>query len=66
MAHAAAAIQFALETEDGLEFLRLWNEGAFDVLRKERSEAQEEVYIGADLLYTAIKKAAHRAAFFNG
>lgn len=48
---AVAAIQFALETDDGLNFLRLWNEGEFDVLRKEWSDAPEDVYIGADPLY---------------
>ena len=31
---AVAAIQFALETDDGLNFLRLWNEGSFDALRE--------------------------------
>ncbi|MGI2023788.1 hypothetical protein [Shewanella glacialipiscicola] len=52
MANAAvAAIQFALETDDGLNFLQLWNEGEFDVLRLEWPDAPEDVYIGADPLY---------------
>ncbi|NVZ62033.1 hypothetical protein HX867_08060 [Pseudomonas gingeri] len=46
-----AAIQFALETDDGLTFLRLWNEGEFDTLRREWPEAPDEVYDGADPLY---------------
>ena len=34
--HAAvAAIQFALETDEGLAFLRCWNEGNFDAIRPE-------------------------------
>lgn len=48
---AVAAIQFALETDDGLNFLRLWNEGEFDILREEWPDAPEDVYIGADPLY---------------
>ncbi|MDR9847080.1 hypothetical protein [Herbaspirillum huttiense] len=49
MMHAAvAAIQFSLEAEDGQSFLRLWNEGEFDVCRREWPEAPKEVYIGAD------------------
>ena len=37
---AVAAIQFALETDDGLAFLRCWNEGNFDTIRREWPEAQ--------------------------
>lgn len=48
---AVAAIQFALETDsDGLHFLSLWNEGEFDLLRREWPEAPEAIYIGADPL----------------
>lgn len=47
---SVAAIQFALETDEGLEFLRLWNEGDFKVLRQEWPEAPEAVYLGADPL----------------
>ena len=56
---AVAAIQFALEThnDDGLHFLRLWNEGEFDLLRREWPEAPEDIYIGADpLLDRAVQK----------
>ena len=45
---AVAAIQFALETDDGINFLRLWNEGEFDVLRDEWPDAPDEIYDGAD------------------
>jgi hypothetical protein len=48
---AVAAIQFALETDDGLTFLRLWNQGDFDTTRREWPEAPEAVYIGADPLH---------------
>lgn len=47
---AAAAIQFALETDDGLTFLRCWNEGNFDAIRREWPEAPEAVFVGADQL----------------
>lgn len=53
---AVAAIQFALDTDDGLNFLRLWNEGEFDVLRKEWPDAPEAIYVGADPLYIAHSK----------
>lgn len=49
---AVAAIQFALETDEGLTFLRLWNQGDFDKTRREWPEAPEAVYIGADPLHT--------------
>lgn len=54
---AVAAIQFALSISDDseLDFLRLWNEGEFDKLRKEWPEAPEEIYIGADPLYKSSK-----------
>ncbi|WP_413694445.1 hypothetical protein [Psychromonas sp. KJ10-2] len=48
---ALAAIDFALNTEDGLNFLQLWSEGEFDVIRKEWSDAPEEIYIGSDPLH---------------
>ena len=48
---AVAAIQFALETDDGLTFLRLWNHGEFDKTRREWPEAPEAVYVGADPLH---------------
>lgn len=52
-APAVAAIQFALETDDGLSFLRCWNEGNFDAIRHEWPEAPEAVFIGADPLHPA-------------
>ncbi|MGN8188573.1 hypothetical protein ACTJLD_21555 [Burkholderia sp. 22088] len=50
---ACAAIQFALSLDDGssIDFLNNWNEGEFDVLRREWPEAPEDVYIGADPLH---------------
>jgi hypothetical protein len=47
---AVAAIQFALEGDEGMEFLRCWNEGNFEACRREWPEAPEECYIGADPL----------------
>lgn len=47
---AVAAIQFALQTDESMEFLRLWNEGEFDVIREEWSDVPNEVFIGADPL----------------
>jgi len=48
---AVAAIQYALETDDGLVFLRCWNEGNFDAIRREWPEAPEAVFVGADPLH---------------
>lgn len=50
---AVAAIQFALETDDGLSFLRCWNEGDFDAVRRDWPEAPEAVFVGADPLHPA-------------
>ena len=50
---AVAAIQFALETDEGLAFLRCWNEGNFEAIRREWPEAPEAVFIGADPLHPA-------------
>ena len=50
---AVAAIQFALETDDGMAFLRCWNEGNFDAIRREWPEAPEAVFVGADPLHPA-------------
>ncbi|MBP3998332.1 hypothetical protein [Pseudomonas koreensis] len=52
---AVAAIQFALDDDDGMQFLRLWNDGDFDVIRSEWPEAPEEVFIGADPLHKTSK-----------
>lgn len=50
---AVAAIQFALEDDDGLDFLSYWNAGEFDVIRRNWPEAPETVYIGADPLHAS-------------
>lgn len=49
---AVAAIQYALrpQTDEALAFLRAWNEGEFDVCRKEWPDAPPQCYIGADPL----------------
>jgi hypothetical protein len=47
-----AAIRFALNDLDGMTFLRLWNEGEFDTIRREWPEAPSSIYIGADPLAT--------------
>lgn len=46
-----AAIQFTLETDEGMAFLRCWNQGDFGAIRDEWPEAPEEVFIGADPLH---------------
>lgn len=50
---AVAAIEFAMQTDEGMNFLRCWIHGDFDVIRKEWPEAPEAVFIGADSLYGA-------------
>lgn len=50
MSAATAAIQFALSDDDGEDFLRYWNEGEFDVIRRNWPDAPPEVFIGADSL----------------
>jgi len=51
---AVAAIQFALHGEEGMAFLRCWNEGNFDACREEWPEAPDECYIGADPLFASL------------
>lgn len=53
---AVAAIHFALETDEGLAYLRCWNEGDFQACRKEWPEAPEACYIGADLTHPETAK----------
>lgn len=53
---AAAAIEFALGSDvgtgsDGLEFLRLWNDGEFDKVREYWPSVPDAVFIGADPLW---------------
>ncbi|NMX92620.1 helix-turn-helix transcriptional regulator [Pseudomonas sp. WS 5027] len=43
---ARAAISFALETENGLQFLRCWNAGDFASIRKNWPEAPMDVFNG--------------------
>ena len=45
---AVAAMDFALKTEDGLTFLRLWYTGCFPEIRKEWPDCPIECFIGAD------------------
>ncbi|HIH2748249.1 TPA: hypothetical protein ACYLN4_004015 [Burkholderia lata] len=53
---AVATIQFALDADDGMSFLRLWNQGDFEVCRREWPEAPDECYIGADPLHPKTPK----------
>jgi hypothetical protein len=46
---AVAAIQYALKTDEGLQFLRLWNEGEFNDIRKEWTDCPKECFIGAEV-----------------
>jgi len=54
---AVHAIQFALrhDIDEGEVWLRLWNEGSFEVCRREWPEAPIECYIGADPLLSETK-----------
>lgn len=52
---AVAAIQFALDDDDGMQFLRLWNGGDFDDIRREWPDAPDEVFVGADPLHKPSK-----------
>jgi hypothetical protein len=49
---AVAAIGYVLDhpCESPMEFLRCWNEGNFEALRKEWPDVPVEVFIGADPL----------------
>lgn len=49
---AVAAIEYALRTDEGLEFLRCWQHGDFAAIRKEWPDAPEAVFIGADPMHT--------------
>jgi len=51
---ASAAIAFALKIEEPMEFLRLWNKGAFDEVRKHWPDAPDEVFIDTDPLFQLI------------
>lgn len=47
---AVAAVGFAIEAPDGMGFLRAWNQGDFDVCRREWPEAPSTVYEGAEVV----------------
>lgn len=52
---STAAIKYALEKCDGpfdsMEFLRYWNEGSFDVLRRNWPDIPPEVFRGVDQFF---------------
>ena len=45
---AVAAIEFALRTEEGIEFLRCWIHGDFPAIREEWPDCPEAVFVGAE------------------
>lgn len=54
---AAAAIAYALELDDdddAVQFLRMWNEGSFDDIRREYDALPEELFIGAEVGYESV------------
>ena len=51
-----AAIQFALQADEGMVWLRNWNEGEFEICRREWPESPPECYIGADQFYCPPEK----------
>ncbi|WP_460410355.1 MULTISPECIES: hypothetical protein [unclassified Pseudomonas] len=44
---ATAAIQFALRTDDGMRFLRMFDERDFDTIRREWPDAPATIFSGA-------------------
>lgn len=48
---ATTAILYALKDDNGMDFLRLWNEGEFDSLRENWENIPDGVFIGADPLF---------------
>ncbi|MBN3729473.1 hypothetical protein [Burkholderia sp. Tr-20390] len=48
---AVAAIGYALEAEEGMAWLSLWNEGEFDRCRRDWPDAPDSCYIGADPMH---------------
>lgn len=48
---AKEAIQYALKTDEGIKFLRCWNEGNFKAIHREWPDAPESIFIGADSLH---------------
>ncbi len=45
---AVEAMKYALRADEGMEFLRCWMHGDFEVIRKEWPDAPESVFVGAD------------------
>ena len=45
---AVAAIQFAISNSEGIAFLRCWNEGDFEAIRRDWPEAPEDVFLGLE------------------
>ncbi|MFC3941572.1 hypothetical protein CCU68_32695 [Pseudomonas gingeri NCPPB 3146 = LMG 5327] len=54
---ALEAIKFALETDEGIEFLRLWLYGEFGAIRRDWPECPSEVFIGAEYGFTVTQEA---------
>lgn len=56
---AVAAIQYALEHCDGADdielFLKYWNYGEFDIIRRDWENVPDAVFIGADTLFKPTK-----------
>ena len=48
---STAAIAFALETEQGMTFLRYWSNADFQAVRRGWPEAPEDVFDGVDPLF---------------
>lgn len=49
---ATAAIQFAVQTTDGIAFLRCWHEGDFATIRREWPDAPPGVFAGVEQPYS--------------
>lgn len=64
---AVAAIRYALNADEGIEFLRCWQHGQFDVCRNEWPDAPKECYAGADPLLAMMPQPAseQQAALTN-
>ncbi|AJY27769.1 ead/Ea22-like family protein [Burkholderia thailandensis 34] len=58
---SVAAIQYALDAEEGFEWLSLWNEGEFERCRRDWPDAPDDCYIGADPMHPETQRllAAH-------
>lgn len=45
---AIEAMKYALQADEGMEFLRCWMHGEFDAIRSEWPDAPESIFVGAD------------------